>query len=88
MLQLSTIAQCDKNVSCHIFFLLKERLSLKLRKKLVISSADKEDRATGLSYIAGGNMKWSSHFGKQFDTVLQSDLAVPRHMALCIIAPN
>lgn len=51
-------------------------------------SADKEYGATGLSYIAGRNMKWSSHFGKQFDTVLQSDLAVPCHMALCVIAPN
>ena len=88
LLQLSTIAQCDKNVSCHIFFLLKERLSLKLRIKLVMPSADKEYRATGLSYIAGRNMKWSCHFGKQFDNDLQSDLAVPCHMALRIIAPN
>ena len=78
-----------KNVSCYIFFfLLKERPSLKLKKNLIISSADKEYRATELSYIAGGNMKWSSHFGKQFGTVPQNDLAIALHAALFIIAPN
>ena len=41
-------------------------------KTLAIPNADKDAEQQELSFTAGGNADWYSHFGRQFGSFLQS----------------
>jgi hypothetical protein len=43
-----------------------------VRLKTLTSNAAEDVEQQELPFIAGGNEKWHSHFGRQFDTFLKS----------------
>ena len=41
-------------------------------RTLTTTNADEDVEQQELSFIAGGNVKWCSHFGRQYDNFLQN----------------